>query len=381
MDGAAKIVAGATQMRVLLVTGSYPPMLCGVGDYAGRLALALSRDPDLKVSVFTTALDAHAEPAAGMEVLRVARSWHARRLAGFGATLRARKPDIVHIQFPTQGYDHWSGLAAIAALCRFRWRTPVVLTLHEPLPRTTYRSDRWVQALALIANRIVVVRPEYHASMPWVLRLFIPARKIRFISNASALPVVELGESERQAMRRGVGCDGEALIAFFGFSYEHKGVDLLFRIADPARHRLLLIGHLAADDPYHARLRALADSSEWKGRVTITGFVEPLVAARMLSAADAAVFPYRVGGGVWNSSLHAATSQGTFVLTTSLERSGYDSAANVYYARPDDVVEMTRALLAHQGIRKPRPSRDPWLDIAAAHKELYLSLVMQRASR
>lgn len=369
------------QMKILLVAGSYPPMHCGVGDYAGRLASALAEDEEIGVSVLTTEFEAGARPRARVNVLRVMSTWHARGRHLFVAAMRRVEPDIVHIQFPTQGYDRWSGLAAIALIARFRWRVPVVATLHEFLPRTTYRADRWIHALALLANRIVVVRPEYYATIPRLLRVFVPERRIRFISNASAIPVATLGEAERTAIKDSIGCGTAKLVAFFGFSFPHKGVDLLFRIADPARHHLLLIGELKPNDTYHAKLRALAESSEWKGRVTITGFVDSGQAARLLAAADAAVFPYRVGGGIWNSSLHAATSQGTFTLTTSMERNGYDSEANAYYARAEDVDEMRQALLKYQGTRKEPGSHDAWLQIARAHKELYLSLIAEKVRR
>jgi glycosyltransferase involved in cell wall biosynthesis len=294
--------------------------------------------------------------------------------------MRRVNPDIVHIQFPTQGYDTSSGLAVIAFFSRFRHRVPVVVTLHEFLPSTMTRANLYIHALALIANRIVVVRPEYYAAIPWPLRLFIPETKIRFITNAAAVPRVELSETERQAVKQDLGCGAGELVAFFGFSYPHKGVDLLFRIADPSRHHLLLIGELSPDDAYHAQLLKAADSDAWRGRVTITGFVEPAQAGRLLAAADAVVFPYRVGGGTWNSSLHAATGQGTFALTTSRERNGYDAEANIYYALPEAVDEMRQALVDHGGARRRHgPAADPWIEIAKAHKELYASLVSKKA--
>lgn len=370
-----------TQMKVLYVTGSYPPMRCGVGDYARRLILALGADRQYEVSVLTSQLEADALSPSHEKVMRIMPTWHARYREVFSSAMRSLRPDIVHIQFPTQGYDNWSGLFAMAFLARIRWRVPVVATMHEFLPKTVFRADRWIYGLAVIANRLIVVRPEYHAAMPPAMRVFVPRRKIQYISNASVIPAITLSDQERVAIRERIGCGTAKLIAFFGFSYFHKGVDLLFKIADPREHHLLLIGELKAHDAYHSQLRSLAESEEWKGRVTITGFVDPDTAAKMLATADAALFPYRVGGGVWNSSLHAATSQGTFALTTSLERNGYDAAGHVYYARPENVDEMRQALLKYQGRRKESASLDPWIEIARAHKAMYSSLTARKAVR
>jgi hypothetical protein len=40
-------------MRILLISGSLPPMRCGVGDYTASLATALGRCDDTAVAVLT----------------------------------------------------------------------------------------------------------------------------------------------------------------------------------------------------------------------------------------------------------------------------------------------------------------------------------------
>jgi glycosyltransferase involved in cell wall biosynthesis len=307
-------------------------------------------------------------------------TWHRDAIGEFRAAVRHFAPHVVHIQFPTQGYDRVDGLVAMATHCRFVRHIPVVATLHEYLPASFSVASRHIYQLALVANAIVVVRPGYREHIPALMRLLLPARKFKFVTNASAVPRVLLGAPERAAVRRELGCGDARLVAFFGFMYEHKGVDLLFQIADPARHHLLLIGALAADDAYHARLRALAESEPWRGKVTLTGFVDSDAAARLMAAADAVVFPYREGGGIWNSSLHAALSQDSFVLTTSQERNGYDEGTNVYYARPEDVQEMRTALLRYQDRRLARPAEgdDAWREIAWRHLEIYRAAAGRR---
>src|SRR3954463_16622853 len=135
-------------MRVLLISGSYPPMKCGVGDYTARLARSLQDYTDIKVSVLTSAMDAPNSLSDGPELYRVVTTWGRSGLIRFFSVMRRIQPDVVHIQFPTQGYDSWSGLAAIALFSRIRWHVPVVATLHEFLPRTVYSADRWIHLLA-----------------------------------------------------------------------------------------------------------------------------------------------------------------------------------------------------------------------------------------
>ena len=114
------------------------------------------------------------------------------------------------------------------------------------------------------------------------------------------------------------------LVAYFGFIHLAKRVELLFEVADPLQHHLVLVGELNSEDEYHKRILYLINRQPWIGKVTVTGFLPAEEAGRILAAADAVVLPFRDGGGIWNTSIHASLAQGTFVLTTSREQHGYD---------------------------------------------------------
>ena len=105
------------------------------------------------------------------------------------------------------------------------------------------------------------------------------------------------------------------------------------------------------------------------------GFLAPEKVARTIKAADAVILPYREGGGVWNTSLSAASRQGTFVITTSAEREGYDADKNIFYARPGDIPAMRAALAAHAGRKIEPADGHEWDDIAQAHIALYQTLL------
>lgn len=370
-------------MKVLLVCGSYPPMHCGVGDYTARLTQALAQRGDVEVSVITTRGDPQCAAETARGVSRVMPDWRVRRLGMLLSAARAARPDLLHLQFPAQGYNEIIGPILVPCLSRTILGIPVVVTLHEYMPRNL-KSQLARFPMIWCAAEIIVVRPDYVSRIPAPTAWLVRGRKIRFVPNASVIPPANLNAEERDAVRRSLGCGSRTLVAYFGFAYPHKGVEQLFRIADPARHHLLLICELSPENAYHARLLELANSSEWKDHITITGYVNSDHAATLLAAADAVVFPYRDGGGVWNSSLHGAASQGTFVLTTSSDERGYDPVANIYRARPDAVGEMQRALLEHHGVRKANGNiavGASWQAIAGAHVDLYRSLLQNGVGR
>lgn len=358
------------KIRVLLVTGSYPPMRCGVGDYTERLARALADHCGIELQVLTSwSPRSDGDPPW---VCRVMTSWKLDGVGHLLNTVKAFQPDIIHVQYPTQGYRVATAPGLLLLAARLRSAIPVIATWHEYPPLSFTRGLLCMQAFAALARGIIVVRPEYRVR--GLLAMLVSKAPIRFIPNASVIPKVSLSESERTALRASLNCGGRQVVSFFGFSYPHKGADQLFEFADPDHHHLVFIGDLLPDDSYHQSLLRLAASNRWRGHTTVTGFVDPGTAARLLAASDAAVFPFTEGGGDWNSSLHAAMIQGTFVMTTSTSVHGYVPERNIYYAQPCNLDDLRAALRQYAGTRLPEgqgESDDPWKKIAAEHVELY----------
>ena len=353
-------------MKVLLITGSFPPMKCGVGDYTACLAAALSKRDGMSVAVLT---DARADPLRtdyNFEILPVIQDWTLIHLPEALKTIKRWEPDVVHFQYPTQGYGNgW--LPGVLPLLCIPLNSAIVQTWHEYCPASPNEN----LLLATIPGGLIAVRPEYKEKMPLWMRWLTKHKEFRYIPNASSIPAAKLNDAERLAIRERYLPSEKRLIAFFGFIYPHKQIELLFEIADPATDHIVLIGDLNMNDPYQKSLMEKAEQAPWRGHVTVTGFLSPMDAARMLSAADAVVLPIQGGGGLWNTSLHAAAMQGTFVLTTSFDQQGYNSMENIYYAKPGDVEQMRSALQNYAGRKIDPPQLPDWDFISKAHVQLY----------
>jgi glycosyltransferase involved in cell wall biosynthesis len=327
----------------------------------------------VQVAVLTDQRAAAANSPHAFSLFAAVNTWTFRGLPRMLKVARQWRPDIIHIQFPTQGYGTalfpWF-LPLIYRLCGYR----VVQTWHEYYKRVGPKLTLPFLAKAVVPGGLVVVRPNYAAEMSRAWRWSLRNKAMRFIPNASALPEVRLSDVELSALRSSMGAETDGIVVYFGFSHPAKRVELLFEIADSARHRLVIIGEIQASDPYHSHLRQLAESTAWKNKVEFTGFLQATEAARLIAAADAVVLPFKDGGGEWNTSIHSAQAQRTFTLTTSLERRGYDADENTYYAAPDDVVEMKSALLRYIGRKRSRERHGQvatWERIANAHVDLY----------
>jgi glycosyltransferase involved in cell wall biosynthesis len=345
-------------------------MACGVGDYTRSLARALG-GAGASVGVLSSVAAGTRAPGEAYELFPLIRDWRVGELAAVRELVRAWRPDVVHVQYPSRGYS--GPLSWLLPLLLLPERPPVVQTWHEYVPGA--RLALWHLAIGAAPGDVVVVRPRFREEMPRWFRAFTGRRRFHLIPNAPTLPRALLGDEERAAVRGRFGLGPRSLIAYFGFMFQNKGMDDLLGIVDPERHHLVLVGKLEPADPYQRELAERVARPPLAGNVTLAGFLEAPEAARILAAADAVVLPFRDGGGEWNTSIKAAATQGTFVLTTSHGRSGYVPAQNVYYARPGDRGELRAALERYAGTRARSPAPElagpSWEEIARAHLAVY----------
>jgi len=358
-------------------------MRCGVGDYTARLVSALAAHSEVHVGVLTGVGASAWNGSNRIELFPVVRDWSLADVRRIVAALRSWRPDVVHVQYPTQGYEGRRLPWFVPAIFRLLgWH--VIQTWHEHMPMRSWRCS---VPLILTAQGIIVVRPDYRQRLARWVKWLIGSTPFEVIPNASVIPTVSLTENQRTTIRTkylGTSSEIAGMVVFFGFAYAHKRLELLFEMADPDRHRLVFVCELKADDPYHAQVLKRLQSKPWLGNASVTGFLPQEDVARILAAADAVVLPFQRGGGTWNSSVHAATAQGTFVLTTSHEQHGYESADNIYFAAPNDVDDMRHALNEYLGRRRSVPvSADgrEWGEIAEAHLRLYQASLGKKRCR
>lgn len=356
-------------MRVLLITGSFPPMKCGVGSYTQRLAMALAECQEVKVTVLTDERASGAVERNGVEVLPVIRGWKITELFRIAKYVNRLNPDIVHIQYPTQGYSGRSPML-LPLLIRFLGK-PCVQTWHEPMVRMEGLC------LAIGLDVLVTVREELMVNIPKLTQRVLRKKEVAWIPAASLLPTVIPNDEKRLKIRHQYISDGEILLAFYGFVAPLKGIEVLFEIVAKTNSWLLMACDFRSDDFYHRSLLDKITSMGIGSRVIMAGFLPEDQLADILAASDAVVFPFRDGVGAWNTSVDGAIAQGVFVLTTSLVVNGYNEGKNIYFAKPGNVSEMISSIQRYAGYRiSPKPPTLEWRNIAERHLKIYNQIVV-----
>lgn len=358
-------------MKILMISGSSPPIRCGVGDYTFRLCHQLSLEHD------TTLLTSHGADSVHQKQLEVKpiMNWSPKAIFAFLRILRQIKPDIVHIQYPAHGYTGL--LAYLIPAIAFVMRIKVVQTWHEFIRLDASKISylfNWVP------SGLVYVRPNFIEQSSPIIRFLIKLKLSKFIPNASVIPRSKLNNEQRSALRSKLLNNQKRLISFFGFISEHKGVLRLFDIADPSRDQLLIIGHLDLNDPYHKAVADRSNKSDWRGQVHFSGFLGNAICADYISCSDVAVFPSKEGMGEWNTSLHAAAKNNCPVLGTTNKEASLKNQTKLVPLKDDLALkngldEMIRCYPFENRDFDKSAVSDEWQEIADKHTNLYRTLL------
>ncbi|MEW6516234.1 MAG: glycosyltransferase [candidate division FCPU426 bacterium] len=305
-------------LKVLVITGTWPPMRCGVGDYTARLCRELAR-AGCRVQVVTSSAADPAD-ADGVEVKPVIRRWSWGMLDTVRRAAAAFGPDLALFQWPTAAYGRFLAVNVLPSRLR-RWfpGLPLVTTLHEL--RYFKAWTRWRALPALHhSRRVVLVDP---ADRPVAAKLHPAGRgRLCHIPIGSNLPAAGAG-FDREAGRRVLGLmPGDFAVAFFGFANPPKGLDCLLAALAPLRSKrpelkLLLLSELSERDPYQRRLARMLATSGLAAITLRPGYAPAVQTAERLACADCAVLPFQDGVSQKRGSLLACMAQGLPVVTTA----------------------------------------------------------------
>ena len=357
-------------MKVLIITGSYPPDKCGVGDYTAHLANALVSKKNIEVNVLTgTGAIALVDEDSQVRILHKVSNWRNRNLLDIWRAVKEIHPDIVHIQYPTQGYA--GRPPRLLPLILKVMGMPIVQTWHEYFHGS---GVSWPNLMG--CDALIYARPDFLQKIPCWIRACLFSTPMFYVPNASTIPVVSLNKEQANNIKQELS-SGHPIVCFFGFAHINKGIEYLFEIADPQKHHLVLICDLNDNDCYQANILRLINQKSWAGKVTVTGFQSAQRVGEILAVADAVVFPFPDGAGEWNTSLKAAEAAGVFSLATTKNTLmlGYHEKTNTYFSGCDQILDLQNALNKYLGVRSQALTVNEWERIALTHVQIYEQLI------
>jgi glycosyltransferase involved in cell wall biosynthesis len=353
-------------MKILLVTGEYPPMQGGVGDYTHELSVALlAQGTDVHVLTSpapSTRSDDLSRPSTSEpSVHRLVARWGWNILPLVAGWVRGQSPDVVHIQYQTAAYGMHPAVNFLPAWLHSRVGRAirVVVTYHDVnvpyLFPKAHALRTWITyQIGRSADAAVATNAEDHVALTAAL----PRRPYLIpIGSNIAMALPPGFDRERQRIRWGFG-PPDIVLCYFGFLNESKGGDSLIRVLDSLvksgyNCSLLMIGgKVGSSDPtniaYAQRIDALIDEIGLSGRVVWTGFSDAEEVSANLLAADICILPYRDGASFRRGSFMAALAHGRPIVSTEPRVSIPElrHGENILFAPPDDVSTLAGQVVA-----------------------------------
>jgi len=370
-------------LRICLVSGTYPPSHCGVGDYTEMLAQALA-EKGARVSVVTSSYLGTKPSTNNPTVLPIVNAWALPRALYVLRCIIRTRPQVIHFQFPTTEYHAHRLFDLLVPLLRLRLKAAkIVITLHEPFvarksvvpglfrPLRYWLSSTWAEA-------IIVVDQSYQEPLSRISRHMrrIPLKVIPIASN---IPVSRLQFEEQENLRERAGiAKGTTLLSYFGFIQPRKGFEHVLDVLKILRTRqtpaeLIVLGELSENNPYHHGLLNRIVNYGLETSVKVLGHLDRYAVSNYLAVSDVCVLPYVDGVHPKRGSFLAAAQEGILIVTTSMSKKGLFPNENVYYTLPGDVEDMASAIQLHSTKRVPRGSFPwpSWAFIADEHLKLF----------
>lgn len=361
-------------LRVGLITGEYPPLEGGVGDFTRLLGRALSElGHEVHVITRSTARTPGLGPVADTAPLPhpVINAWDWEAWGHLNWLAEELRLDIYNIQYQAAAYDLHGAIHFYPLAQQLGWplgtsrRIPIVTTFHDL--KTPYLFPkagrlRWwaVKFLARQSDAVIVTnaadRERLLAEGLGKPRYPGDNRLVVIPIGSNILPQLPVGyKRDVWRARYGVGPE-DVLLGYFGFLNESKGVDTLLqalaRLGNAgASMRLILIGGRTGSSDktnlaYAEYITGLIQELGLSGQVRMTGYLAPTEVSALFEALDICVLPYRDGASFRRGSLLAALAHGCAIITTHPDPPVEElrHLENVYLVPPNDVPALAAAI-------------------------------------
>ena len=368
-------------MRIVLISGEFPPMQGGVGDFTNELGQALA-ELGVEVSVIASVkgLGTRDKGLGALSLFPVIKRWDWACWRDIIRLLDQIRPDIVNIQYQAAAYGMHPAINFLPLRLRTSTgtRPRTVITFHDlKMPYLFPKAGplRWWVNLALArwSDAVIVTNAEDFAR----LSTYSFIRSLSLIPIGSNISPQPPADYDREAWRARWGVrPNDLLLSYFGFLNESKGGETLVRalarlvqrgydaqspstlhpptsnIQHPTSNIQLMMvgGKVGSSDStnvaYLKRVEGLIEELGLRDRVLWTGYTpQPEVSANLL-ASDICVLPYRDGASFRRGSFMAAIAHGLPIVSTRprVDVPELRHGENILLVPPDAPVALAEAI-------------------------------------
>lgn len=358
-------------------------MKCGVGDYTNILARYLKKT-GLNIKILTSDNDNVIEDGIS---IRLIKDWNFKCIIDIIKYCKENKVNILHIQYPTQGYGFKIGINILPLYLKFynlfmSKKVKVITTLHEFSQSHILRKISMIPLIMFSDKIITTNKEEKDVIMKWLP--FIKETKIEIINIGSNI----MPHKETEDIK-----NSNHIITYFGFIRPDKGLDNLIRaimltkVYKEDDFKLNILAELNYNNKYHREILKLIDNISFdKNKINITGYLPDYDISKYLYNTNLSVLPFKDGLTYRRGSFIASIVHNLPVISTYTNLTSKDllDFLNEYLVEPNNEQELAKAIdrffydisYRNKLIEKVKKMKDlfDWNKIALKHKRLYKEL-------
>ena len=331
-------------MKILVVSGEYPPMNGGVGRYTKNLVHAIAKKPNVEVSVAiggggveggSATAPVTSDPSPDRNNVTVyhdvVRKGDKRNSERILQIVSETKPDVVNIQYERGLYEidttirhtFWR-LMHGSTLDRFYKMSPVptVSTLHTVFPQDEYYAYIRERATRKEGRFGFLPQPLRAAIRRWVMKqrydlllhvvsqsdgVISPARTLQEVVRAGTViyhgaePAIELSSlssriNDKKEFRQEFGLPlDKMLLLAFGYAGSYKGFDVLAKLRLPFGWSLV-VKQTKHERGFEKPIELGGGKNEGVNNVISLnlGYLDDKTMSKLFFACDAIIFPYKI---------------------------------------------------------------------------------------
>jgi glycosyltransferase involved in cell wall biosynthesis len=331
-------------MKILVVSGEYPPMNGGVGRYTKNLVHAIAKKPNVEVSVAiggggveggSATAPVTSDPSPDRNNVSVyhdvVRKGDKRNSERILQIVSETKPDVVNIQYERGLYEidttirhtFWR-LMHGSTLDRFYKMSPVptVSTLHTVFPQDEYYAYIRERATRKEGRFGFLPQPLRAAIRRWVMKqrydlllhvvsqsdgVISPARTLQEVVRAGTViyhgaePAIELSSlssqiNDKKEFRQEFGLPlDKMLLLAFGYAGSYKGFDVLAKLRLPFGWSLV-VKQTKHERGFEKPIELGGGKNEGVNNVISLnlGYLDDTTMSKLFFACDAIIFPYKI---------------------------------------------------------------------------------------
>ena len=275
-------------MKILIVTGSYPPETCGVGDYTYNLFNCVAA-------------------RASKWMLYTSRNWKLKSICKTIREIKAFSADVIFMQSPTMGYG-WSLVPHIVTAF-FSCCTPIkyAVVLHE-FTQLSFKARLAASIMLLTANHVVFTNEtDRQSAIHYFRRLRKRSSVVKIFSNIQKVPKPKTTDQRRFDLVN------------FGHIRPGKGIEVFLQAVQEIRSQaipaqVILVGQVPKGyEPYYEQIAEMCARLSVPIRLNLSD--EEV--ASILNDSKIAYLPFPDGISERRGSFLAAATNGVIVLSNA----------------------------------------------------------------